>query len=177
MDEDLKKLMSNGWSYRKYGSSGGSDDTQTYILVDESGNEVPATLVEKATVFNATANDIRIGAVAATDSGVTVGEKEIPAYYTSAGRRVVTNGSKFILPVDLYDYTKILAVICPFNTSLSDSMATEKIAINGYVYPALSAVYESEIVKDHDNLWIDFGSMNDSGSIYLIRYILYKEIY
>ena len=72
------------------GSSGGSEDgTQMYILVDEDGTEVPAVLVEEETVFNATANDIREGMVAATDAGVIVGTKEIPAYITTEGVQAI----------------------------------------------------------------------------------------
>lgn len=71
---------------RHSGTGGGSgDDTQAYILVDENGVEIPAVLVDEYTVFDATANDIRAGKTAATEEGVTLGTKEIPAYYVEEG--------------------------------------------------------------------------------------------
>ena len=63
---------------RHSGSGLGGDDTQAYILVDESGKESPAVLVDKETVFDATANDIREGKTAATEAGVTVGTLVVP---------------------------------------------------------------------------------------------------
>ena len=46
---------------------------KTFILVDEDGNEIVGTVVEEITMFDATAEDIKIGKVAATDSGIVVG--------------------------------------------------------------------------------------------------------
>ena len=46
---------------------------KTFILVDENNNEFVGTVVEELTVFDATAEDIKLGKVAATDSGVVIG--------------------------------------------------------------------------------------------------------
>ena len=46
---------------------------KTFVLVDEDGNEIVGTLVDELTIFDATAEDIKIGKKAATDSGVVVG--------------------------------------------------------------------------------------------------------
>lgn len=161
-----------------YGNSvGGIGLERTYILVDDDGNEYAATLVDTETVFDATENDIRLGKVAATQAGVTEGTKEIPPYYTVEGYRVVTNGAHFVLPVKYYEYTKLQAIFCPFNTTMVDSVAAEKVALYDRVYPVRSTEAESDVSIDTENAWIDFGFSNDSGGIYLIRYILYKEIY
>ena len=45
----------------------------TYILVDEYGAEYPAVFVESKTIFDATADDLREGKIAASDSGIIVG--------------------------------------------------------------------------------------------------------
>lgn len=161
-----------------YGNSvGGIGIERTYILVDDDGNEYPATLVDTETVFDATENDIRLGKVAATQAGVTEGTKVIPPYYTVEGYRVVPNGATFSIPTNRCDYTKLQAIFCPFNTTLLDSVAAEKVAIENRVYSVRSVEPEYDILKDTENVRIDFGFSNDTGGIYLIRFILYKEIY
>ena len=46
---------------------------KTFVLVDEDGNEIVGTLVDEITIFDATAEDIKIGKTAATDSGIVTG--------------------------------------------------------------------------------------------------------
>ena len=52
---------------------GGIMPLKTLILVDENNNEVIGAVVEELTIFDATAEDIKLGKVAATDSGVVTG--------------------------------------------------------------------------------------------------------
>lgn len=152
-------------------------DSATYILVDENGNEVPAVYVDSEVVLTATPNDIRIGTTAVTDDGVTEGEKEIPSYVTTEGYKVITNGSAFYVHINNYDYTKLQAILCPFNTSIADSVAAEKVVIDDKVYPVQSTGVEATVTIDDENGDIDFGITNTSGESYLIRYFTYKEIY
>lgn len=185
MDEKLKKLMSDGWSWRVYGSSSGGSgesdgETQTYILVDEDGNEFPAVLVSEETVFDATANDIREGKTAASGEGVVTGTKVIPSYNTTEGVKYIEAGSTFAIKLavnDLYDYSKLQAIFCPFNTSTSDSVMAENVAIEGSVYPVLSTTVKSTITTNPNTKTIEFGFDNTSDIPYLIRYFTYKEIY
>lgn len=46
---------------------------KTFILVDENDNEIVGTVVDELTIFDATAEDIKLGKTAATDSGIVVG--------------------------------------------------------------------------------------------------------
>lgn len=156
-----------------------AEDVLTYILVDEDGNEVPAVLVDRETVFTATANDIRKGAVAATGDGVTVGTKEIPAYITAEGAVVIPVGSVFAIPMvaDKCEYTKLQALICDFNTSFSDSVATTKVSINNSVYNVNSTEVLSSVTSNTDNGVIDLGISNDGSNICILRYFTYKEEY
>ena len=149
----------------------------TYILVDSDGNEVVATLVDEATVFDATANDIRLGKVAATESGVTTGTKEIPAYHTTEGVEKIPAGSALTIPMfsDKCQYTKLQALICTFNTLVSDSVATEKVSIDGKVYNVGSTTVLSEVSVDSVNQSINLSLMNDSDHPVVIRYFTYKE--
>ncbi len=161
-----------------YGISvGGSGLERTFILQDENGNEYPAVFVENEVVFTATANDIRAGKIAANETGIVEGTKEIPAYYAVEGYRIIPDGARFVLPIEYYDYTKLQAVFCVFNTNVTDSVAVEKVAILDHVYSVQSTESECDVSKDHENHGIDFGFTNDSGKSYLIRYFLYKETY
>lgn len=152
-------------------------DSAVYVLVDEKGNEYPAIYIDDETVLTAGTNDIRKGTTAVIDEGVVTGEKEIPAYITNEGYKLIPNGAKFAVAVKEYDYKKLQAVICTYNTSMSNSVAVEKVAINGSVYPVKSTVAESTITVNAETMQIDFGIVNNSGAPCLIRYFMYKEVY
>lgn len=162
-----------------YGDGDSDDDTQMYILQDEDGTEWPAVLVDEETVFDATANDIREGKVAATDAGVTLGTKEIPAYITTEGFQIIPAGNAMkITPGNgKHAYTKILAVICPFNTSMAKSVAVEKSCIEDVVYPVNSTEAISNITVDNNAKAIDLGIVNEGTTLAIIRYFTYKEEY
>lgn len=157
----------------------GAIDTQakTYILVDEDGNEIPAVLVDEPVEITATANDIRLGTIAVTGDGVTTGTKEIPSYHTTFGYKIVTKGSKFTLRMSDYEYTKLQAMFCPYNTTVANSVAVDRVVIENVVYPVQSFEPESNVIIDRVNTLIDFGVTNDSGKNYILRYASYKEEY
>lgn len=158
------------------GGYGYDDDTQMYILQDEDGTEYHAVFVDEETVFDATANDIREGKLAATDDGVVIGTKDIPSYYTSEGYRLITKGSVFETGrLTHYDFTKLQAVMCPFNKTVTASVAAEKVAIEKNVYPVNSTDIIATVTKDAVGNKINFGLTNDSDSIYVLRYFTYKE--
>ena len=46
---------------------------KTFVLVDEDNNEITGVVVDKLTIFDAKPEDIKIGKVAASDSGVIIG--------------------------------------------------------------------------------------------------------
>lgn len=153
-------------------------ETQTYILVDEAGNEVPAVLVSEETVFTATENDIRRGTVAATAKGVTEGTKEIPPYYVTEGVRFVPAGSAFSITMsekDRHNYTKLQAIICPYSGSMAGSVAAEKVTINDNVYPVGSAEIVAAVTVDDATKTINLGITNKGTAPYVIRFFTYKE--
>lgn len=160
---------------------GDSDNTQMYLLVTEDGQELPAVMVEELTLFDATPNDIRIGKTAATDTGVTVGEKVIPSYHTYTGTRLVANRSSFKIPnmdtrINNYDYTKLQSIICSFNSNIAKSVSAEKVSIEDTLYNVHSVEPISTILKNHNTKSIDFGITNDTGKPCVLRYFTYKEI-
>lgn len=154
-----------------------SAEDNTFILVDENGNEIPAVLTKNEVDLTATTNDIREGIVAVTDDGVVTGEKEIPCYHTAEGHRVVQNGGLFYFPHTDYDYTKLQVVICAYNKTLTDSVAVSKVVLYDGVYNVGSTELVSIVSKDHDNGWVNLGIINKSGGMCILRYFMYKEIY
>lgn len=153
------------------------EEPATYMLLTQDGQEIPAVVVSDETLFTATANDIRQGLVAATAEGVTTGTKDIPTYYTAEGVVVVPNGGQCKVKHDLYDYTKFQGVVCGFNTSLTNSVSAEVVAIENGVYPVQSTEALASVTKDHDNTAVDLNIDNTSGTRCLIRYFMYKEEY
>lgn len=151
---------------------------KSFVIKDENGNEAVAVMVEEETEFTATANDIREGVIAATDSGVTEGTKFIPSYNTWEGYQIALAGKEIkITGIMDCDYTKLQVLICAFNTSASKSVATEKVSINSRVYEVNSSVELSTVTVDKDSSTINLGVTNESNGLLVIRYFMYKEIY
>ena len=170
-----------GATFRDYvglieGISGGSEPA-TYTLITEDGQEVTAVEVGEETVFTATEKDIREGTVAATASGVTTGTAVIPAYHTTDGMvKILAGGTMTVnMYTDKCQYTKLQALICAFNTSLDDSVATEKVAIESKVYAVGSTTVLAEVTVDTENQAINFGFTNEGEYPVVIRYFTYKE--
>lgn len=155
-------------------------ELNTFVIVDADGNEIPAVLVDEEVVVTASSNDIRKGITAITEDGVVVGTKEIPSYITLEGRRQVKSGARFEIPYlssqNMYDFTKLQAIVCVFNTTLTDSVAAEKVVINENVYPVRSIESLGVVSRDATNKKIDIGIINDSDKPCVLKYFMYKEI-
>lgn len=152
------------------------DDGEAYILVDENGNEIPAVLTEEEVDLTATANDIREGVIAVTDDGVIEGTKEIPSYHTTEGFKLIPVGEAYQLTaIPRYDYTKLQAICCVYNSTLSNSVAAEKVSINGLVYAVGSAEVLATVTLNPADEAIVFGVMNNGDKPIVIRYFTYKE--
>lgn len=159
--------------------AGGFGFPKTYVLTDSDGNELTAVYVSQEQVFDATVNDVREGKVYAGDEGVKVGEKVIPSYHTNHGARIIPSGSEFTIRLsnlDCYDYTKLHCIICTWNTSLSDSVAADKIVVLDMVYPVQSTESIASVTKDHDAKNIVLGITNNTENSYVLRYMTFKEI-
>lgn len=152
-------------------------ESGTYILVDEEGNEVPAVFVENETTFTAGPNDVRIGTTAVGNNGIFVGEKEIPAYYVGEGFKLIPVGSNYTITIQRCEYTSLQVIICPFNMSTTESVAAEKVSINGKVYAVGSTEEVSSVTVDTASKEISLGITNDGDSPCVMRYFTYKEEY
>lgn len=161
---------------------GGALNAKTYQL-EFNGNgsdkkEIVAVVVDEEEVFDATENDVRTGKVFATNTGIKTGTKNIPAYNTCEGYRLISPNSEFEIKLslsNLYDYTKLQCIICPYNTSVSDSVSAEKIVLDNNVYQVGSSTVLSAVTKDTTNETINLGITNSSSIQYVIRFFTYKE--
>lgn len=153
---------------------------KSYVFQTEDGQEFVGVLVDEETIFNATANDIRQGKIAVTDAGKIVGDKVIPAYHTTQGYRIIPNGSSLkitsLQDLDKYDFTKLQAMICDFNTSLNDSVSVSKVVMDDSVYEVLSTTVVSTINRNKNDKTIELGLTNETGSPQILRFFTYKEI-
>ena len=152
---------------------------KTFILVDEEGNEITGVCVDNPVVFTAGDNDVREGMVYASDSGVSTGTKNIPAYRTDQGVCMVFDGDDFVIDYlteyDRYDYTQLQCIIAPFASSASQSVQSDKIVLNNNVYLTNSIDSLAEVSKDIENKRINLNIANNSGQDYVIHYFTYRE--
>lgn len=151
-----------------------------YILVDDSGTEIQAVLVDEDVELTATAkSDIRLGTTAITNEGIVEGEKFIPAYHTTEGFQLIPSGSVLKIPMqgNKCEYTKLQVIVCSFNTTLSDSVAAELVGIEGKMYSVQSTEEMSSVSSDSDNNEINLGLINDMAKPCLLRYFTYREEY
>ena len=163
-----------------YGNTvgGGGALGKSVIIQGNDGTELVGVVVGQETVMTATPNDIRKGKIAATEAGIVEGEKEIPAYETTTGTRLITAGSEFKIPLSLrdkYDYTKLQCIIVVQNTDTTDSVAAEKVVINDAVYVVNSVTKLADVTKDTTNKSINLNITNDTDKKYYIRYFTYRE--
>lgn len=151
-----------------------------YVLVDKDGNEYGAVMVDEEIEVTATPDDVREGVTFVSDEGVDVGEKYIPSYETHQGVLVVLAGEDVSITGlnvrNCYDYTKFQSIACPFNTSMSNSVAAEIVSIEDNVYNVQSTDVISTITINHDNQSVDLGITNDFGKPCIVRYFTYKEV-
>lgn len=157
---------------------GTDDGTNTYILVDENGYEIPAVLVDEPVTLTANpVTDIRKGMTAVTDEGVVTGEKEIPAYRTTQGRRLIKPGQALVIPFysDECQYTKFQAIVCTYNTSVLNSVAAQMIVIDDKIYEVKTTDALATVSVDAENQSIDLGVTNDGQDSLVILYMTIKE--
>lgn len=154
---------------------------KTFVITDENGNEITGVVVDQEQIFTATDNDVREGMVYASDAGVSTGSKNIPAYHTNAGKRLILPNSNFVIPLsedNAYDYTALQCIISLADPdNFDNSVNTDRIVLNHSVFQVNSSVKLADVIKDSDALSIDLNITNDSDNYYFIHYFTYKEEY
>lgn len=152
---------------------------KTFILMDENGNEITGVVVDQEAMFTAGDNDVREGMIYASDSGVSTGTKNIPAYRTERGFCVVFSGENFTIPYmseyNQYDYTELQCIITEFNSDETDSVISDKIVLGDHVYATNSNNILSTVSKDMQTKSINLNLVNNTGKDYSIHYFTYRK--
>lgn len=160
-------------------ATGGFGMPKTLVFVDENENELTTgVIVGEEAVFTAGLNDIRAGKIAANAEGVVTGTKDIPGARCRQASYGILPGESVTIPLssyDLYDYTKFQCIIADFNTTLQDSVSTNKVAINDYVYEVNSTEAISQITKNIGTKSIDLNIANNSETDLIVHYFVFKE--
>lgn len=150
---------------------------KTFILVDESGNEITGVVTENIQAFDAKPKDVRINKTFVSDDGVSVGENTI-TYRTEQGSWMIMPDEDFILPLseyNKYNYTGLQCMFAPFNTNIDDSIAIDKIVLNNSVFEVNSTKKISSVTKDELTKSINFNIKNISENPYFIYYFTYCQ--
>ena len=161
-----------------YGSMvGGTAPIKTVILMDSNGNEMTAVVTGEEVVFTATADDIKIGKIAATDEGIVEG-KNTNTYQTTASTCLILPGEDFSIPLNnrnTYDYTKFQCIIVVFSSDYSANVESFGITVDDSVFSVETSNKISDITKNHDTKSIDLNFTNTTDKVYSIRYFTYHE--
>lgn len=159
---------------------GGALNAKTFMLEVNGGKtEIAATVVGEKQTFNATANDVRKGMTFASNRGVEIGQKEIPAYETRMSYLQIKPNEAFSIPLsdkDRYAYTKFQCIIVSSSSDYDNNVTTKYISINDKLFSSETSNFVSDITQNATTKSIDLNITNDSTDTYVIIYVTYKEI-
>ena len=158
---------------------GGALNAKTYEL-QYNGVTTPimAVVVDEEKVFDATENDVRKGKVFASNSGVKVGTKDIPAQRTTQGEAIVLPNKSFSILLDeynQYDYTKLQCMISKFDTSVKNSVAVDRVVIDDFVYAVNSTNALSSVTKNQETKTVNLNITNETSDTFVLRYFTFRE--
>lgn len=161
---------------------GGAMNAQTFELqFKDSNNNVKsfdAVVVDELNKFDATENDVRKGKVFASNAGMKIGTKDIPAYRTIQGVVYISPNKDFSILLKQYkqyDYTQLQCMISKFNTTADDSVAVDRVVIGDSSYEVNSTKVLSSVTKNSQTESIDLNFKNDTSDTYVLRYFTYRE--
>ena len=159
---------------------GGALNAKTYELQYNGGTTpIMAVVVDEEKVFDATENDVRKGKVFASNAGVKIGQKNIPAYETRMSSLIVEPNETCSIPLsseERYNYTNFQCIIAVYNSDYSTNMVTKYVSMNDGLFSVETSKKISNITKNSETKSIDLNITNDSKDIYEIIYFTYKEI-
>lgn len=152
-----------------------NDDQNTYVITNAAGTHRAYAIKSSETpvTLTATSNDIRLGTTAVTNEGYTEGGKDIPAYHSETGRKIVLAGENVSITKDTYDYTKIQVIVTDYNTNIDDSVATSYVVIGDSVYKSGATEKVADVTKDDTTQSINLGITADKKSV--LRYFIMRE--
>ena len=167
-----------------------TDELKTYAgLINELENEEQITYVlttsdstdrarviksnEQSITLTAKCDDIRNGYTAITDTGFTEGVKDIPAYHTQAGQKIIQAGSAIAFDLDDYDFTKIQIVLIKYNTSITNSAEVYAATVENALYTAGTTTKIADVTKNDTTQTVNLGITAEEKTV--LRYFIMRE--
>ena len=152
-----------------------NEEQVSYVLSNADGSKkIYAQLSSKEPItLTATENDIRLGSTAITNEGFVEGTKDIPAYYSWTGKKIIQAGSAVTISIPKYQYTQLLVTLSNYNTSISESVEVVATNIEDEMYEAKTTTKLADITLDDATETIDLGITADVKSV--LRYFTMKE--
>lgn len=152
-----------------------NEEQISYVLTTADGEKraYAVTTAEEAIKLTATENDIRLNTCAITDTGYTEGKKDIPAYHTQTGKKIVQAGAAVSITLADYKFTHIHAMLSKFNTNIVNSVHVYANVIEGVLYEANSNTKLADITVDDATQTINLGITADEKSV--LRYFTMRE--
>ena len=152
-----------------------NEEQVSYVLKASNGDRKYAQLSSRTPVtLTATANDIRQNTSAITNDGYIEGEKEIPAYHSITGQKIIPAGSSVTIYIPRrYDYSELQATISNYNNSITDSVEVVASTIENAIYEAKSTTKLADITIDINSQSIVLNVTADVKSV--LRYFSMKE--
>lgn len=152
-----------------------NEEQISYVLTnaDGSARAYAVKSAEEAITLTATENDIRLNTTAITNIGYTEGQKDIPAYHTQTGKKLVLAGAPVEITLEDYDFLHMHAMLCEYDTSIINSVLVYANVVEGVVYEANTANKLADITVDGDTKTISLGITADKKSV--LRYFLIRK--
>lgn len=152
-----------------------NEEQVSYVLSNADGSKkIYAQLSSKEPItLTATENDIRLGSTAITNEGFVEGTKDIPAYHSWTGKKIIQAGQNVSLNIVDYDYTQIQVILSNYNTSIDNSVEVVASSIEDSVYEAKTTTKLADISIEASSETINFGITADVKSV--LRYFIIKE--
>lgn len=159
-------------------ASGGFGFPKSFVITDDSGNELTAVVTDEVKVFDATPSDVRMNKIFASENGIQTGENTI-TYITTAGYQIFAPNSNISINLserNKYNYDLFQCMICLADLgNINNSVAAKMIAVNNGVYEVNSAIKIADISKNSESKSIDFNITNNSENYYLVYFFTYCQ--
>lgn len=152
-----------------------NEEQISYVLTngDGSARAYAVKSAEEAITLTATENDIRKATTAITDKGYTEGQKDIPAYHTQTGKKIVQAGATVSITLEDYEFTHIHAMLSTFDTNIAGSVSVYANVVEGALYAANSNTKLADLTIDAETSTINLGITAENKSV--LRYFLIRE--
>ena len=152
-----------------------NEEQVSYVLANADGTQkIYAQLSSKEPItLTATENDIRLGSTAITNVGYTEGAKDIPAYHSMYGKKIIQAGQEASLTNYEYDYKNLMVTIAPYNSSIGESTSINYVSVDDAMYEAKNVAKLADITKDASSETINLGITVTEKSV--LRYFVVRE--